>query len=427
MKRHLQMPTRRGQRGVIAIIVGLTLVVMVGFAGLALDGGRLYVNKTELQNAADACALSASFELTGTPNIPLANFPIANDAGRLVATRNRVGFQGADIAGGDVTVEFGATLNGSFVDAGAATANSKYVRCTIQETGITPWFMQVLGIGDQTVRSLATASLVPSENPCTAIPIGLCTVNSTPPNYGLVPGQWYCSLFDGGACPPPEAGPITGNFGWIDFSPPAGGASELMPLLSGSGVCTVGAGAPIAGDEVGAPGAMTALLNHWNTRFGVYRTGAPGIAGAVPDRSGYAYTPTNWPSTANALPDFLANKRPANLPYGATIPAGNTATGLSLANATVRQAAQLAATGASRRIVPVPIVNCAGYVGGSTTPLIDWACVFMLNPVSQTGPAPKTMRLEYIGLASATDSPCASVGGIGNSASTGPLVPGLVQ
>ena len=226
MKQGFQTSPRK-QRGAIAIIVGLSIAVMVGFAGLALDGGRLYVNKTELQNAADACALSASFELTGAPTIPLANFPIANDAGRLVATRNRVGFQGAAIAGGNVTVEFGATLNGGFAAAGAATANSKYVRCTIQETGITPWFMQVLGFGDQTVSSLATASLVPSQNACTAIPIGLCRANSTPPNYGFVPGQWYCSLFDGGACPAPEAGPITGNFGWIDFSPPAGGASEL--------------------------------------------------------------------------------------------------------------------------------------------------------------------------------------------------------
>ena len=32
--------------------------VLIGFAGLVLDLGRLYVNKTELQNAADACALA---------------------------------------------------------------------------------------------------------------------------------------------------------------------------------------------------------------------------------------------------------------------------------------------------------------------------------------------------------------------------------
>ena len=51
---------RRNQRGAVAIIVGLTLAVLIGFAGLALDLGRLYVNKSELQNAADSCALAAS-------------------------------------------------------------------------------------------------------------------------------------------------------------------------------------------------------------------------------------------------------------------------------------------------------------------------------------------------------------------------------
>jgi len=50
------------QRGAVAIITGLAMVVLVGFAGLALDGGRLYLTKTELQNAADACALAAAYE-----------------------------------------------------------------------------------------------------------------------------------------------------------------------------------------------------------------------------------------------------------------------------------------------------------------------------------------------------------------------------
>ena len=47
------------QRGAVAIIVGLMAAVLVGFIGLAIDGGHLYLTKTELQNAADACALAA--------------------------------------------------------------------------------------------------------------------------------------------------------------------------------------------------------------------------------------------------------------------------------------------------------------------------------------------------------------------------------
>jgi Flp pilus assembly protein TadG len=55
------------QQGAVAIVVALSMVVLVGFLGLAIDGGRLYLTKTELQNGADACALAASYELTVEP------------------------------------------------------------------------------------------------------------------------------------------------------------------------------------------------------------------------------------------------------------------------------------------------------------------------------------------------------------------------
>lgn len=410
---------RTRQRGVVAIMVGLSMVAMVGFAGLAIDGGRLYVNKTELQNASDACALAASFELTGSPTIPLANFPIAQDAGRLVATRNRVGFQGAAIDVGDVTVEFGTTLAGGFVSAGSATADSRYVRCTIQETGITPWLMQVLGFGDQTVRAAATASLVPSQSNCIAIPIGMCSAGSatsTPP-YGLQNGQWFGSGFS-------NEDSITGSFNWIDFSPPAGGASELRDLLLGTGACTIA-----TGSQVGNPGAITSIRNAWNTRFGIYHPSMPssGPGAAVPDRSGYAYRALNWPSQANALDDFIATRRPGNAAYGANVAAGNTLTGLDVKpnGSTVLQPAALATQGAERRLAIVPIIDCAGLVSSQTVPVLDWGCVFMLHPMD-TDPA-LTIFLEYHGLTTQPGSPCPAVGGVGNSASTGPLVPGLVQ
>lgn len=411
---------RSGQRGVVAIIVGLAIAVMVGFAGLAIDGGRLYVNKTELQNAADGCALAASFELTGTPNIPLANFPIAEAAGRLVASRNRVDFQGAGIAGGDVTVQFGTLLNGgSWVGAGAATADSKYVRCTIQETGITPWFMQVLGFGDQTVRSLATASLVRSGGgACNGIPIGLCapTPGGTPP-YGLVPGHWYSGGFANGD-------QLTGSFNWIDYSPPAGGASELTAVLEGPGACLTN-----VGSLVGQTGAQQSVRRAWNTRFGIYHpsynVNAPDAP--VPDRAGYSYRPLNWPSQTNALADLIGNRRPANTPYGTPgAAAGNATTGLQVQNNnTVLQPPALATRGANRRVVTAPIVNCPALRSSQTVPIIDYACVLMLHPMDNQNNL--TIYLEYIGLANAAGGPCANSGIPGGPTSTGPFVPGLVQ
>lgn len=59
-------PCRQG--GAILVMTVIFLVVLLGFSALALDLGRLYVLRTEMQNAADASALAAAAELDGGTN-----------------------------------------------------------------------------------------------------------------------------------------------------------------------------------------------------------------------------------------------------------------------------------------------------------------------------------------------------------------------
>lgn len=226
--------SRSSSRGAVAIVVALMLAVLVGFLGLAVDAGRLYLAKTELQNGADACALAASYELTGAPTIPAAAFPRAEAAGRTIAKQNRVGFQGSAIADGDIVVGFGSSLAAGSLwsAAGAAAASSKYVRCTLTRGGFTPYFMQVMGFGAASVQAVATATLTPAQSNC-AVPLGVCkgsgTSASSSPPFGLTAGAWVSGRFkDGG-----------GNWNWIDFSPPSGGESELAGLLTGNGMCSL--------------------------------------------------------------------------------------------------------------------------------------------------------------------------------------------
>ena len=56
----------RSNRGSIVIFVVLMMPLLLGIMGIALDMGKLFVVKSELQNAADACALAAVYELDGT-------------------------------------------------------------------------------------------------------------------------------------------------------------------------------------------------------------------------------------------------------------------------------------------------------------------------------------------------------------------------
>lgn len=55
--------TRSRQRGVVAVMAGLTAVMLFAFGGLVLDLGHLYIAKSELQNASDAAALAGAKEL----------------------------------------------------------------------------------------------------------------------------------------------------------------------------------------------------------------------------------------------------------------------------------------------------------------------------------------------------------------------------
>lgn len=401
----------------MAIIVGLLLAVLVGFIGLALDGGHLYLTKTELQNGADACALAASYDLTGAPTIPAAAFPRAEAAGRMVGKQNNVDFQGSPIADANISVTFGTTLaaGGIWTSAGAALPTSKYVRCTITRGGIAAYFMGVLGFGSQTVSSLATATLAPAQTNC-GIPLGMCragsaTSTSVPP-FGLVAGNWYTGRFkDGG-----------GNWNWIDYSPPAGGESELAGLLTGNGMCSLNVTNP-----VGQPGNMgNAAAKAWNTRFGLYQ-GAFNVTNSPPDYTGFAYTPGDWAPLSNALADFIA-KRGINKPYGSSVANGNLISGLSISNAydPTTTVAQHSAYGADRRLVISPIIDCTALAtsGTHTTAILGWGCVLMLQPIASPN---DTISMEYEGLSSASGSPCATSGVVGSTTSVGPMVPALTQ
>lgn len=422
------MKTGKRQKGAVAIIAALSLPVLIGFAGLALDLGRLYVEKTELQNATDACALAASRELTCDPAAGpcAASFLVnAENSGLTVARLNKADFQSANLSDAQITasdIKFSTTFtpNSSYLSrtAGANPA-SKYVMCTAHQTGIVPWFMKVLGAGDQTVSAQAVATLAPAQANC-AIPMGMCKLDASPvgnPFAGLTVGQWVTSRLSESA---------TGSFDWIDFTPPSGGASELADLLTGTGACSV----PPPPTPVGEQGKITSLAKAWNTRFGLYK-GSYSITTSSPDYTGESYTPASWPSKSNAyagsyvgagtaIPNFIT-ARTQHLPYQA-----NDGLNINMGGVTTTTSAGHLNSGADRRLATVPLVDCAAWKASNpqTVPILGYACVLMLHPIDNDG---DEVWLEYRGKSTDPASPCATSGSVGGPGSIGPLVPSLVQ
>lgn len=420
----------------MAITVGLALAILIGFLGLVVDLGHMYVVKAEMQNAMDACALAAAKELTGTSTTQLQ---LAENAGITVGSQNNVNFQSQAVAMTPADITFASAINGAYQSrttveaAGSAQILSmKFAKCEKAQSGIAMYFMKVLGMGSQSVPAHAVATLQAGQTSC-PIPLGMCSHTGvgtcahggTPNAYGLCPGEWYDGkLAAGGGYP---SG--TGNFNWIDFTPPSGGASELAGLITGTGSCNSN-----SSNTVGQSGVDQSVATAWNSRFGLYKNGGgnPSLSSAPPDYTGYAYTATStssWPQPKyNAYADFKT-KRAAYASYGNTtdtITAGNTLTGLSISNsfkvATHGANGQLASNGASRRIALAPIVDCSGWASSQTVPIKAWACVLMLHPIDQPG---DTVYMEFLGLSDAAGSPCATTGLPGTS--TGPLVPALVR
>ncbi|CAN7306940.1 MULTISPECIES: pilus assembly protein TadG-related protein [unclassified Variovorax] len=417
-------PMKARQGGAVLITTALLLLFLLGFMGLALDFGRLFILKTELQTSIDSCALAAVQELDGASDA----LTRATNAGLVAGNLNKINFQGEAAAVADAEVTFSDSLNGTYSKTFAPIANAKYAKCLHTRAGVAPWLLQTLTAfsGDSSYGAtrgafaVGVATRSSAQSAC-AIPVRIRPRDaSDKTNFGFTPGEWISTLYD-------EKSDSTtvepGHFGWVNLDPGVSSSAQaIRNQLLGNGAC-------IQTDAgLSTTGAKFSAALEWNSRFGLYKNGAgsPKITDAAPDLTGYSYTATNWPSQSGAASDFLA-KRATHRSYGNTVDtvdAGDTITGLNIKggyqdnNMGTYSAGPraLATYGGSRRLVMAPVMEA------SSGPIDSWACVLMLHPIDSVQ---TTVYLEYVGNAGDPSSPCSS-GGLAGGAS-GPLVPVLVQ
>jgi Flp pilus assembly protein TadG len=425
------------QQGAILILVAITLAVLLGFAGLVIYLGGLYVARTELQSAVDSCALAAAQELNGLSDSTLR----ATNAGLTAGNLNKVRYQkvSAGLVGSDIT--FSDSLAGSY-STGFDPTKAKYAQCTRQITGITAYLIELVG-GSKTnsVAALAKATLGPSQGSC-PLPLGLLPKSggTSSNDYGYTIGEWV-PMYNG-------QNPSPGEVGWfnLDGSKSANEtADELMYGYCNSRI----------GDQVGTQGVEANTFNVWNARFGIYTNAAvngsnpvwpppPIVYGTQPDQTGYGYTATNWPDRFNAYNGTLTttgsdpnvhNYKDNTQTYfenydktGSSVSDGDTITGLNLKGAykvlaTAGNGGQHQLYGTNKRLIAVPVLSQSG----SNYTIQDYACMLLLTPMSCNSSTLNCdpIYVEYEGLANLAGGPCAGNGAPGNG--KGPLVPVLVQ
>ncbi|SDY70206.1 Putative Flp pilus-assembly TadE/G-like [Variovorax sp. YR266] len=414
------------QRGAMIITAALVLLFLLGFMGIALDFGHLFVVKTELQTAVDSCALSAARELDGQSTA----LTRAVSAGQTAGNANRVNMQSSTWSGQGKIVTADITFRDSAYALTTTPAVARYAQCTHTQANVNIWLMKAMGAfsgdttGNPATRSVAASAVATRASAQTTCPIPVAMKpkpGGTAPNYGFAVGEWVPLIQAQNAA-------TGGQIGWANLDG-SNSASETEAELNGRCGTRVG-------DTLGTPGVQTSVADVWNQRFGIYKnTGDPSVG--RPDYTGYAYTSSNWPTQFNAYngaPGAGADATAQNFvtkraafascaDTGTKVKGANSCesiTGLSL-NSFQKLANPGNVAGGhmqygfDRRIVTVPVIDGSNHV-------IDYACMLMLQPLS----IPMTdTQLEFRGNAGAVGSPCTTSGLAGGSA--GPLVPVLVR
>ena len=178
------------ERGAVAVVVGLMLVVLVGFAAIAVDVGAMYSQRAQLQNAADAAALAAA-QVCAKSTDNCANPTSANAAALSVLAGNVVGATPSmdtpiySQTSRTVTVTTRSNVWTPFASASGAGKTSSPVaaQATAQWSTTT--------VGGATVPFAISACVVPNDNTSTS-------------NSFIPIDNSYCS------------GSVSGGFGWLD-------------------------------------------------------------------------------------------------------------------------------------------------------------------------------------------------------------------
>ncbi len=209
--------------GQALVYVALGIVVLLGITGLVIDGGRLYLAKSQLQKAVDAGALAGAHEMVKTYNATTGfDFIAAEDEVEDMAAENY-------------------SNDGITYDTNFPTGSTVIIEVTGQES-VPLFLMPILGFDNTDITAVAQAKVgeIISVGPGDIIPVGINF------NFPFEEGVHEISEITSN----PGAGNY-GNFGFLNFSsldsrPPSetnNGADALAYYINN------GSPAPISQDE----------------------------------------------------------------------------------------------------------------------------------------------------------------------------------
>ncbi|SFP30425.1 TadE/TadG family type IV pilus assembly protein [Pseudomonas borbori] len=381
------------QRGAVIVLIVVAMLAILAMAALALDGGHMLVNKTRLQNAVDAAALSGAKTLSQVSGDPMG-YLAAAAAARDTLTRNAYADGNGELADAIdapdfvIEVKFSDSVYGSFKYP-PESEDPRYVRVEVANYKLSEFLWGILRhpllIGDgfapnKAVAAIATAGPSPTASTCKIDPVVVC---GDPAQYDPENGNFWGYRYGDLqtlTCGTPGS-PSAGNCQLLRLGDSTGGADIRQAFCAGTEQCI---------DDTGwvdtEPGITWGpVAQGLNTRLGLYN-------GPV--------------DPASCPPDWYTNYSEPLVAMDSGVPKQNGAVVVSANGDLSAGAAQLtdvndwknaylgcaASPGscsgvAERRVLNVVIGNCAAVAGGGATsvPVLGFGCFYLLQKVEQSG------------------------------------------
>ena len=369
----IRIEPARSERGSVAVIFTLSLLLIFGFFGLAIDLSRLYNTRIEMQTVADAVALAAARELNGTSQGITKAVDRANEA----ATKIKYYYDKKTISWSPSAIKFGTAFapEGTWLESGSAAINPArflYVKVDMNDLPSLPakietLFMRVLPSSAPTSASTTVSAggrAIAGPSMIDVTPFAICAKSTIPrdstPNlelreYGFRRGMGY----DLNATP-------TETFRVYPVAPPgtSGSTNDMTEaavtpfLCAGTMAMLRVTGGPIT---VASPFPLTSLFDRFNSRFDNFSTANCYASAAPPDTNVRSYDRTAG----------------TNIPWMSTVPAGSP----QVAQSTTDTAAQYGVLWSFAKAAKYAPSEPAG--GDATFKTNDWNTLY---PV-KTGPA----------------------------------------
>lgn len=419
----------------VLIVIALASILLMG--ALALDGGHMLLNKTRLQNAVDAAALSGAKTLqqvTGSGNAYIPTQTAALNTLRINADAEGNAELAAAVAkaggvGNFAVVELADSVYGPFSSPGPADA--RFVRVRVWGDGLKydlTGFLWNLAksfsagaLGDKAVTAIATAGLAPTAVECKIEPIMVCGDTSQPPDpndpdspyWGYGVGDLEVLKSAAGNAPMAE-----GNFQLLRLDG-ASGADDLRTALAGGIDQCIKRGDEVPTEPGNTVGPVAQGLN---TRFGEYN--GPGMNATT--------YPPDWVIEVNDQRlTYNDSTTPPQVEYDGQ-PVTSSGGDLMTANGPLYDLNDWGDDSAAclpdgcqpglygRRMLNIVIGDCTNLSGGQIdVPVLGVGCFYLLQTVAQSG-----VEAQIFGQ---FDKECEGDGYVGSGPSNNTTIPVLYK